>query len=200
MPVESHELTYIAADGTRHMIEYQTGRTLTARREKFCELIAYGALDEDAYQQAYDKPQAVTVDDRKYYRSCAARVLADTDVRVRIQELRRPIQRKLAKKWEYTVDHALEDCQRAWDVAHADGDSKAMLKAIELRSKLTKILSEEVNVHHKHGLLDDETTEVLVMLKEEVKRRKSRTKIISGELVEIKGESDRLTPTPPLLQ
>jgi hypothetical protein len=198
MPVHEHELTYVAADGTRQRIEYQTGRTLTARREKFCELVAYGAIPFDAYCEAYGKT-IFTDAERVNAASSMRSILSDTDVKIRIQELRRPIQRKLAKKWEYTLDHALEDCQRAWDVAHADGDSKAMLKAIELRSKLTKILSEEVNVNHKHGLLDDETTEVLIMLREEMKRRKSRAKIIQAETVEIKGESDRLTPNTPLL-
>lgn len=198
MPVHEHELTYFDPDGTKRQLEYKTGRTLTARREKFAELVAYGAAPLDAYCEVYEKP-LVTEEDRKRAYSCMASILSDTDVKVRIQELRRPIQRKLAKKWEYTLDHALEDCQRAWDVAHADGDSKAMLKAIELRGKLTKILSDEVTVNHKHGLLDEEDTEVLQLLREEVRRRKSRVKIISGEVVENKGESDRRPPTPPLL-
>jgi hypothetical protein len=195
----THELTYVAADGTRKPLSYVTGHALTRKRERFCELVAYGAVPIDAYIEAYEKPPITNDVDRRYYQQLAGQVLADTDVKVRIQELRRPIQRKLAKKWEYTLDQALEDCQRAWDVAHADGDSKSMQACIRLRAELTKLLKQDVTHTHNHMVLDEETTEVLVALRDAVRRKKSAVKIVSGESGAGKGNGDAGPPSPPLL-
>ena len=195
----THELTYIAPDGTRKPLSYVTGHALTRKRERFCELVAYGATPLDAYVEAYEKPPIASDVDRRAYANLAGQLMSDTDVKVRIQELRRPIQRKLAKKWEYTLDQALEDCQRAWDVAHADGDSKSMQACIRLRAELTKLLKQDVTHTHNHMVLDEETTDVLIALREAVRRRKGAVKVVSGESGEGKGDSNAGPPSPPLL-
>ena len=195
----AHELTYVAADGTRKPLTYHTGHALTRKRERFCELMAYGATLLDAYVEAYEKPPVASDVDRRYYLPLAGSIASDTDVKVRIQELRRPIQRKLAKKWEYTLDQALEDCQRAWDVAHADGDSKSMQACIRLRAELTKLLKQDVTHTHNHMVLDEETTEVLVALRDAMKRKKGAVKVIAGESGEGQGNSNSGPPSTPLL-
>lgn len=182
-------LSYQAKDGTRQSLVYQSGPELIKTRETFAQIIAYGGDVLDAYCEAYRK--TVTCDaDRRAYMQLANAVLKNTDVKIRIQELRRPIQRRLARKWEYTIDHALADCQQAYDIAYSDGDSKAMQSCIRLRAELTKLLSADVTVNHKHTVLDEETTEVLVALREAVKRKKSTTKIIEAIPTAIEGAAN----------
>ena len=184
---ENKEVTYIARNGSTQTLVV-LGRPLTAKREKFCQLVAFGALPLDALVEAYERGPIGGLEHRRLLQQEASNLLLFTDVRIRIQELRRPIQRKLRQKWEYSLDKALEDCQTAWDLAYDAGDSKAMLKCIELRGKLTKILTDEVNVHHTHGLLDKETTEVLLAMKEAAARKKVQAKVIEGEVAGEKGK------------
>jgi hypothetical protein len=180
MPTDIRAVTYEAKDGTRQTLTYHSGPELIKRREQFAQLVAYGADVLDAYCEAYGK--TVTCDvDRRSFMQLATVLMKDTSVKIRIQELRRPIQRKLARKWEYTLDKALEDCQQAYDVAYHDGDSKAMQSCIRLRAELTKLLSGDINVNHKHTVLDEETTEVLVALRDAVKRKKAAVKVVNPE-------------------
>ena len=192
---ENSTHTYTSLTGERKELVV-LGKPLSQKRERFAQLVAFGALPVDALIEAYDRPRGDEVYRRAHMAEAAA-IMLDTDVRIRIQELRRPIRRKLIKKWEYDLNKAHEDCQTAWDLAYANGDPKAMLKCVELRSKLSKILSDEVNVHHTHGLLDKETTEVLLAMKEQAARKKSHAKVIEGEVVENKGELIQATPNAP---
>lgn len=191
-------VTYLTPTGEKKELLVYTGKILTQQREKFAQLVAFGATPGDARAEAYGRPNETT-DERKQRQSEGMSLLLDTDVRIRVQELRRPIQRKLLKKWEYTLDHALEDCQKAWDVAYANGDSKSMQSCVRLRAELTKLLSTEVNVTHKYGVLDTETTEVLMSLKDALKRKKATVKIISGDSTEEKRNWSGKTPNAPLL-
>ena len=180
MPSTIHQLTYTAPDGTRQPLTYYTGPELVKKKEKFAQLLAYGGEPIDAYCEAYEK--VITCDvDRRAYLDTIRVMLCDTALKIRIQELRRPIQRKLARKWEYSLDKALEDCQQAYDIAYHDGDSKSMQSCIRLRAELTKLLSGDINVNHKHTILDEETTEVLVALREAVKRKKASVKVVNPE-------------------
>lgn len=196
--ITTHELTYVAPNGQRKPLTFHTGEALVRRREHFAQLVAYGEVPLEAYCQAYEK--TITCDvDRRAFSGYASTLMQDTDVKIRIQELRRPIQRKLAKKWEYSLDKALEDCQRAWDVAHADGDSKAMQSCIRLRAELVKLLKTETNITHNHMVLDEETTEVLVALRDAVKRKKGHVKVISGNGEDGNVNGDVGPPNTPLL-
>ena len=199
MQLVEKSVTITGTDGEPQTLKYaMAGRVLTAKRERFAELVAYGMVPLDAYCEAYGK--TITCDmDRRALQSSAGVLMNDTDVKVRIQELRRPIQRKLARKWEYSIDHALEDCQRAWDVAHADGDSKAMQSCIRLRAELTKLLKTETNITHNHLALDEETTEVLIALRETVRRKKFAVKVIGGNTDEEKGNAIGGPPNGPLV-
>jgi len=186
-------VTYLTPTGERKELMVYLGHPLTKKRETFCQLVAFGATAGDALVEAYEK-RADTVEDRKQRQHEGMTLLLDTDVRIRVQELRRPIQRKLLRKWEYTLDKALEDCQAAWDVAYADGDSKAMQSCVRLRAELCKMLSHDVNVTHKYGALDAETTEVLVALKDALKRKKAGEVRIVGDSVD--GNRDRIGGPP----
>jgi hypothetical protein len=142
---------------------------LTAKREKFCQLVAAGATYTDAYLEAYQKPAGY---DRKVAAEEASRLMAITDVQLSVQELRRPVIRKIQRKFEYGLQKALEQCNEMYELAYANGNATAMGKSIELQAKLAHILSEQVE--HRHGLLDDASTETLLAMKAEIENRKRR--------------------------
>ena len=161
--------------------ELPTSHPLTAKREKFCQLVAAGATYTDAYLEAYQKPAGY---DRKGAAEEGSRLMAITDMVLRVQELRRPVIRRVRKKFEYTLNKALEQCQIAWDLAYAQADPRALLKAVELQGKFVKLLSEQVAVTHRHGLLDDASTEVLLAMPKQIEDLKSKKEMISGETIE----------------
>jgi hypothetical protein len=147
--------TYETPSGKRAEGLITIGQPLTRKREKFCQLVAFGGVPSESYIEAYER--VVSNDhDLKRVNTATSQLMCDTDVVLRIQELRRPVVRKLQKKYEYSLNKALEQCQQAWDVAYAQGDAKGMLKAIEMQGRFTKLLSDQIDVNHRYGLLDDE--------------------------------------------
>jgi len=114
-----------------------------------------------------------------------------------VQELRRPVLRKLRRKIEYSLNKALEQCEVAWNLAYEQADSKSMLKAIEMQAKLSKLLREDVA--HRHGLLDDASTEVLLEMKKEIEVRREKQKKLQEIRIE-KMENVSETPHAPSLE
>jgi len=142
---------------------------LTAKREKFAQLVALGDLTyTDAYIEAYQKPAGY---DRKVAAEEGSRLMAITDVMLRVQELRRPVIRRMQKQYAYTLQDALRECTEMYDLAYANGNVMAMVRAIELKSKLVKILSDGVEHTHRH-VLDDATTATLLEMKRQIENRK----------------------------
>lgn len=93
--------------------------SLTGKCEKFCQLVAADSTYTDAYLEAYQKPAGY---DRKRAAEEGSRLMANTDIVLRVQELRRPVLRKLRRKIEYSLNKALEQCQVAYDLAYEKGD------------------------------------------------------------------------------
>lgn len=153
--------------------------SLTAKREQFCQLVAAGTTYTDAYLDAYQKPAG---SDRKLAAEEGSRLMANTDIILRVQELRRPVIRKFQRKYEYTLNKALEECEIAWNLACAQSDPRAMLKAIELRGKFVKLLTNQPDIIRRHGLLDDASTEVLLAMKKAFEDR-TRAKVASARIV-----------------
>lgn len=156
------------------------GKPTPRRLESFCRLVAAGELDEvTAYCQAYGKE--LTPATGATIASSVSRLMARTDVILRIQQLRSPVIPKIAEKFEYSLNRALEQAQTAWDLAFAKGDVANMLKTIELQSKLTKLLSETIDVNHRYGFLDEAATQTLLTMKQQLeavqKKRKEQPPI-----------------------
>ena len=164
--------------------------SLTGKREKFCQLVAADATYTDAYLEAYQKPPGY---DRKLAVEAGSRLMSETTVKLRVQELRRPVLRKLRRKIKYGLQKALEQCQVAYDLAYAQGDAKTLLKAVEMQAKLAKLLSDEFNVNHRHGLLEDADTEVLLSMRKEIEIRRAKKKVLR----EIKAENVETVSCPP---
>jgi len=172
MAEELKTITYQDAKGKSREASYYTGQKLTAKREKFCQLVAFGALQREALREAYYSDKPAPSD--KALDEMASHLRIETDIVVRIQELKRPVLRKFRKKFEYTLQTALEQCQIAWDIAYSQGDARALLKAVELQGKFMKLLSEQIDVNHRHGLLDDASTQVLLEMRKVFEDKKAR--------------------------
>ena len=148
------------------MIHLQTGK-----REAFCQLVAAGLTYTDAYLEAYQKPADY---ERKGAAEEGSRLMAMTDMRLRVQELRRPVILKLRRKIEYSLNQALGQCQVAYDLAYEKGDVRGILKAVEMQARLAKLLSDEFNGNPRFGGLDDASTETLLAIRKEVEVRREK--------------------------
>jgi len=154
---------------------------LTTNRERFAQLVAQGALPLDALLEAFAKPPGY---DCTTASSQAHTLLKNTDVILRIQELQRPVIRKIRKNFEYNLNRALEDAEDAYNLAYEAGNPNTMLAAIELRAKLCKFLTE--TVEHKHSLLDDASTHTLIEMRKQIeKQKKSQIRLIESSAVTI---------------
>lgn len=173
--------TYLDADGRKQDAVYYTGRVLAKRREAYCAQRAFGAERKEAYRAAYYPNGGAPSDKELGIVACMLEM--ETDIILRIQELKRPVLRKFKQKFEYTLQKALEQCQIAWDIAFAQADAKALLKAVELQGKFMKLLTEQVNVNHRHGLLDDASTEALLEMRKMAEARHGKVKVIGVESV-----------------
>jgi hypothetical protein len=181
-------ITYTQADGKKALTGYVdkgSAYQLTGKRERFAQLMAQGHDAEQAYCEAFNvelRPDTVQDINRKAKALCH-----DTAIVLRIHDLKQPVLRKVAKKIEYNLNKALEQCQVAYDLAFIAGDSKGLLKAVEMQARLSKLLSEEINVTHRHGVLDDAATEVLLAMRKEIEGRRERAKklgvVVEGDIV-----------------
>ena len=163
----------------------QTQFPLPANREKFCQIVAFsGVRKNEAYALSHGieifDPKTDSLELCKEQMKClsddASALMANTTVRLRIAELRRPVVRRLQKKFEYDLQKALAQANIAWELSYDNADVPGMIAAITLQSKLAKLMSEEVNVTHRYGLLDNTTTDVLLGIRDEIEKKKSRQK------------------------
>lgn len=182
------ELTYSDEHGQPRILPHVTHGTvyaLTAKREKFAQLCAQSIEPQAAYCDSHDvRLGPETASDIK---DAVRALLRDTTVILRIQELKRPVLRKLHRKIEYGLHKALEQCQVAWDLAYANGDVKGMLAAVRMQAELSKLLSQDINVNHRHGVLDEASTDVLLAMKKEYELRLAKQKKLTvvGEIVTV---------------
>ena len=169
-------VTYTGENGKPAQAIYQ----VDTRRERFAQLLASGEYTQwHCYMVAFDRPVPETDADRKNYMHQASYLANETRVALRVYELRKPVIRKIRRKLEYNLQKALEQCETAHDLAEMQGNPGMMLKAVELQSKLAKLLSEDINVTHKYGLLDESSTEVLLEMKKEIADRQAKRKAIT---------------------
>jgi hypothetical protein len=147
---------------------------LRAKAEQFAQLCAQGIEPCDAYCQSHGMiaaPDTAPMIERQ-----TKRLLSDTTVVLRIQELKAPVLRKLRRTIEYNLQKALAQCEVAYDLAYAQGDSKGILAAVRMQAELSKLLAQEVNVNHRHGLLDDASTATLLEMRKQIEVRQAKEK------------------------
>lgn len=189
MPQELIPIHYTDPKGQPQITHIVRGRPQPRRLENFCRLVAAGEMDPiECYCQAYEK---------EFNQATGARIAAAvnnlmgrTDVILRIQQLRTPVLPEVAKKYTYSLNKAMDECQTAWDLAYANGHITSMIKIIELRARLNKMLSEQIDVTHKHGFLDDTATQVLLDMKKQLedmhaRKKKASPKVVNAEPVSV---------------
>lgn len=125
--------------------------TLTPKQEAFCQAIVSGISQADAYRKAYDaksmKPAVV--------QNKASLLMKKGEVRVRIENLRRPVIEKL----QYGLEQAMAEAAEAFAVSKAKEQGGAMVAAVQLRAKLNGLLVDRSEV--RTGPLDGLTHEEL---------------------------------------
>ena len=96
---------------------------LTGKQEKFCQCIADGMTQADAYRTAYNagkmKPESVQVN--------ASKLMADANIALRVAELRGA----LAQKALWTREKSVAGLVKAFQVAEDAGNAAAMTGSIK---------------------------------------------------------------------
>ena len=188
------KITYRGPDGTSHDAAYLTNGSayqLTGNREAFCQQMAQGQGEIDAYCRAYGVDSAPdTIQDIK---GATHRLLRDTSIVLRIQELKKPVLRKLQRKIEYTQEKALSQCEIAWDLAYTQADVKGMLAATKLQAELCKLLVQQIDVKHTHEELDGASTAALLEMLKTVQVRQAKQKQLLEKAITV---SPTESPTP----
>lgn len=184
-----HSLTALDDNGERvpiAFIDRNSAYALSPDREQFAQALASGADPMVAYCKAHGHDHsALEESEAKRIKSAVGRLLADTTVVLRVQELKRPVLRKLRRKFEYSLQKALAQCEVAYDLAYEKGDVGGLLKCVDMQARLAKLLSEEINVTHKYGLLDDADTQTLLEMRKEAEVRLLKQKRLAVEVISV---------------
>lgn len=197
-----HTTHYETEDGAIVPLAYEAKVPMVnypRRRETFCRLMATGEREPiEVYCEVWEKDWGKgTEAQRAIWSSAASRLMADPDIRLRIDQLKEPVARKFTKKFEYTLQRAFEQCDEAYRLAKSESDPKAMLKAIELQGKFAKLLAEQLDVTHRIGALDDTALDVLLKMKAALDKQKKKLVEINGQKVDF---IDAETPKAPALE
>lgn len=145
--------------------------------ERFAELVFGCTPLEAAYRETHD----CAAMSRETVRRRANYLARHPEIVRRIAQLRQPILNKARRKFEYTLDQAIEECDQAHVLAELQQSPEKMLKAVELKAKLMKMLVavSETRVSPLEGLSSDELVGLLAFAKE-MKNREAQTICVNG--------------------
>lgn len=136
---------------------------MTPKQERFCQAIVSGLSQADAYRMAYDaenmKPE--TVQNKAYL------LMRRDEVRVRIEELRKPVVEKL----QYGLEQAMNEAAEAFSVAKEKENGGAMVAAVQLRARLNGLLVDRKEIR-TGALLEEADTETLLEMRRQIEARK----------------------------
>ena len=101
---------------------------LTAKQEAFCQAIADGLSQSDAYRRAYnaEKMKPETVQNNAY------NLMQNSEVKARVQELRGKLESKQLWTREQSINKAIE----AIEMASTNGKPLEILKGVEVLNKM----------------------------------------------------------------
>jgi hypothetical protein len=143
---------------------------LTPLRERFARLLA---LSDRTQGECYLAAGYSAGNNPDTTQKNASALANDSDIILRVAELRRPVIRALQKEYSYTLQDALRECEELYDLSKAKGNEGGMARAIELKSKLVKILSDSVDITHRH-VLDGVSSQLLLEMKQQLEDRKAK--------------------------
>lgn len=118
--------------------------TLTPKQEKFALAVASGKTQSDAYREAFNvrpttKDTSVNVN--------ASKLMADTNIAQRVEELRKPI----ADKAMITLESHIERLKELAELAIDQGQIAAAIKAEELCGKASGVYIEKRQITGADG-------------------------------------------------
>jgi len=118
--------------------------TLTPKQEKFALAVASGKTQSDAYREAFNvrpttKDTSVNVN--------ASKLMADTNIAQRVEELRKPI----AAKAMITLESHIERLKELAELAIKEGQIAAAIKAEELCGKASGVYVEKRQITGSDG-------------------------------------------------
>jgi len=115
---------------------------LTAKQNRFAELVALGKTQSDAYREAY--PNSKNYKDKTVWVKASA-LMKNGKVKARLKTL----QKKTEKKYEVTRDSLVKEIFKAQRMGVIKKNGTAFLKAIELKAKITGNMIERKEVDQK---------------------------------------------------
>lgn len=125
-------------------------RKLTAKQERFCELVALeGMTQADAYRQSYD---AKGMTDKQIWEKASV-LAANAKVAERVESLKAEVAKATVKKTARTREQLLEKLDRVFDDA-MDGDRKAHSAAVSAIGTQAKLLGFDVQKVELSGDLE----------------------------------------------
>lgn len=113
---------------------------LSPVREKFCQNIASGMTQADAYRDAFNPKNSK---DKTIWEN-ASRVMNDSKVRARVEELKQEV----IKGIRYEREDCFEEINEILTLAKQEGNLQLALKAIEDKGKLMQLFVEKVENHN----------------------------------------------------
>ncbi|EPL59938.1 phage small subunit terminase [Stutzerimonas stutzeri B1SMN1] len=117
--------------------------SLTPKRESFAQAVASGMSQADAYRAAFDasrmKPETI--------QSAASRLMADSKVSARVEEIRAPI----VQKAQITLESHLERLKQLSEKAEQEGQFSAAISAEVSRGKASGLYTEKIDHSSSDG-------------------------------------------------
>jgi phage terminase small subunit len=122
---------------------------LTPKQEKFCQTVASGTNQSDAYRLAYDaenmKPPTVHVN--------ANKMMNDKKIATRIKELRQPVLDDV----EVTLQGLLNKLDKAYEIAETTDQASGMVAAVRELGKLADLYPAEKRVNQNYDMNELQT-------------------------------------------
>lgn len=145
---------------------------LTAKQEKFCQSVASGMSQADAYRSAYDagKMKPATIQET------ASRLMSNPKVSARVAAIRKPV----VEKVQYDLEQAMREAQEAYNISKGKEQGGAMVAAVQLRAKLNGLLIDRAEIKHTSVLEDlahDERKTLQEKIDEAIGRRSGQPAI-----------------------
>ncbi len=119
---------------------------LTSKQERFSQLVASGTSASDAYREAYDVKKASA----KTINEAASRVLANSKVSARVEELRKPV----IEGVQVTLESLLNRLVKAYEVAEETDQASGMVAATRELGKLADLYPAEKRENFNHDMSD----------------------------------------------
>ena len=109
---------------------------LTSKQEKFCINVVKGMTYSDAYRDVYDIENYK--DESLYVK--ASELMKNPKIKSKIEELRKPVQDKIKKQIEFTIDNAINELDEARLLAKDKFKTADMISATMGKAKILGII------------------------------------------------------------